>query len=172
MKIYSSCVCFKQTFKLRTEKSLNKFELISVLPYQLNCLLASEVLDVETEQFHVGESFLELVCESDFITRIVFAAKELCTFKFLAGWGNYGYPAESDDAAKVSGEFLAMDLVFFYDSKWCLAVMPNGIDFMATFGAMEIDDSVDVDEAQWHGIGVVGVAKHSQCTRGGISQYF
>ena len=49
MKIYSSCVCFKQTFKLRTEKSLNKFELISVLPYQLNCLLASEVLDVETE---------------------------------------------------------------------------------------------------------------------------
>lgn len=110
-------MCFKQTFKLRTEKSLNKFELISVLPYQLNCLLASEVLNVETEQFNVGESFLELVCESDFIARIVFEAKELCTFKFLAGRGNYGYPAESDDAAKVSGEFVAMDLIFVNNAK-------------------------------------------------------
>ena len=98
--------------------------------HQLYCFLASQVLDVEANHQHTGETALQLLLQALIIVRMVAVAKHTGSFQLLLFILDDVDSAEGYHATEESGILLRLYIILLDNTERCLITLADCIHLL------------------------------------------
>ena len=134
-------------------------------PDGLDTLFAGEVFDLDSDHLRARDAARDLLVDLFGIVRGVLLGQQPKGGKLLSVLEK-ARATKGDGTAEVRGEPLGEHDIGVDDAKGALGLSEERIELVAGLRAMEVDRTVGIDVAHWHGVGVSVISRARKDTRG------